>query len=558
MKFRTRLSLLFGGLLVVSLAIVLLLINWIARTSTQQRIEQSLLTTVFTVDSLHQQRIADLQQNLRLVAADYGFKTAYASDDLPTLQSALENHRNRLVNADLMMLCDLDGLVLSNTYSATLNGQEFPWLSILDQAYDEESGETTAFVILEGMVYQLIIAPLLAPDIDAWVISGFRVDKTTASRLSELTGSEISFIQGANATATLIASTLTPQQQQGLADFLQTTDIEYGINRYRSGDETHIGYFLPVSQTEAPQITAFVQRSLDQLLEPYRRLARLVLWLFLLSIVGFLLLIIKVSRSVTESITALSQAAEAISKGDLTMSVAEDRNDEIGVLSKTFNQMAKGLAEKEVVRDLLGKVVSPEIANELLSGGVELGGEERQITVLFCDIRGFTQLSETKSPAEVLAALNRFFTGVSGIIESNHGVVDKYIGDSVMALFGAPQEDPDHAMHAVNCANEMCRQAQALTQALRGDDAVDGDFGVGVHSGTVVAGNIGSTNRLNYTVIGDTVNVAARVQDQTRHYETRLIVTEATMLQCPTLAFYHLDSKRLKGRTEAVNLYSVV
>ena len=196
MKFKTRLSLLFGGLLIIALATVLFFIDRTARSSALQGIENDLTTTVRAVDKLHRQRVLNLQQSLRLLAGDYGFKSAYASEDELTIRSALENHQNRLVDANLMVLSDLDGLVLSNTYDPALNKQPFPWLDVLDQADDTDSGETTAFGILDDSIYQLIITPLLAPDIEAWIVSGFRLDKETAIGLSDITGSDISFFGG--------------------------------------------------------------------------------------------------------------------------------------------------------------------------------------------------------------------------------------------------------------------------------------------------------------------------------------------------------------------------
>ena len=556
MKFRTRLSLLFGGLLVLCLVVILLIIRHVAQKDAIEQIEASLKTAAFTVDSLHQRRITELQQNVRLVAADYGFKTAYASEDVLTIQTALENHQYRLANADLMMLCDLDGVVLSNTYSAELNGVDFPWIEILDRAFQTETGETTAFAELEGTVYQLIIVPLLAPDLEAWVISGFRVDTATAEAFSAITGSEISFFSSAGMNTKLIASTLDMDAQPWLHEFLNQTSINQVQQSYRDQNESFIGYFLPFNDSEDHRITAFVQRSMTQALEPYRALSRLVLAVFLVCIAGFLYLIIRVSGNVTSSLTRLSDAAQSISDGHLNTTVSISGKDEIGKLATAFNQMVQGLLEKERVRDLLGKVVSTEVANKLINEGVELGGEEREVTVLFCDISGFTYLSESCPPTDVVNGLNTFFSGVSRIIESHQGVVDKYIGDAVMAVFGAPLADSNHAENAVRCAVELCEAAQPLLEPLNSGGKTC-DFGVGVHTGTVVAGNVGSTTRLNYTVIGDTVNIASRVERETRNFDTKLLVTKATVEAISSITFVEMGTTILKGRTSPVNLFTV-
>ena len=557
MSFRTRLTLLFGGLLVASLLTVLLSIDRIAKSSALQGIEIELSKTVLTVDKLHRQRVLNLQQNLRLLAGDYGFKSAYASEDELTIRSALENHQNRLVDANLMVLCDLDGVIVSNTYQPSLNGSAFPWLDILELADESESGEAAAIGVLDNRVYQFIVTPLLAPDIEAWVVSGFRLDEATAVNFSNITGSGVSFLKGSGQQTNMIASTLAPVEQQALLHFLQSSDSQTGLLQYRAENETHIGQILALNDSNSPPINTFVQQSLDVALAPYNTLSSYVTWIFAGSIAGVLLLIIALSKNVTRSLANLSRAAHSIAKGDLSTQVEVSGNDEFGLLSRTFNEMTAGLKEKERVRDLLGKVVSPEIAGKLIREGVELGGEEREVTILFCDIQGFTQLSESQAPTQVLNALNTFFSGVSDIIDSHGGVVDKYIGDAVMALFGVPVDDEQHAESAVACGIEMCQAAEILVSMLKNNQGEYCRFGVGIHTGTVVAGNVGSATRLNYTVIGDTVNVASRVEGQTRVFDTPLIITEATAQRCENITFRELGNVNLKGRNQAIALLTV-
>ncbi len=557
MRFRTRLTLLFGGLLAVSLATVLFSIERIAKSSALQGIESTLSKTVETVDKLHRQRIVSLQQNLRLLAGDYGFKSAYASEDELTIRSALENHQGRLVDANLMAVCDLDGMVLSNTYQPSLNGLPFPWPNILEQADESDSGEAAEIGVLDNRVYQFIVTPLLAPDLDAWVVSGFRLDETTALYLSGITGSGVSFLKGRGQRTTMIASTLSTSAQKALLHFIQGNDDQAGLKQYRAENETHIGQLLTLNESTSPLIMAFVQQSLDKALAPYNTLSNYVTWIFIGSIAGVLLLIVALSKNVTRSLTNLSRAARSIANGDLNARIDVAGNDEFGLLSRTFNEMTEGLKEKEQVRDLLGKVVSPEIAGKLIREGVELGGEERDVTILFCDIQGFTKLSESQPPTWVLNALNTFFSGVSDIIESHGGVVDKYIGDAVMALFGVPADDEQHAANAVACGIEMCQAAEQLISMLRNKQGEYCRFGVGIHTGTVVAGNVGSATRLNYTVIGDTVNVASRVEGQTRVFDTPLLITEATAQRCNNISFRELDNVQLKGRKQAITLFTV-
>ena len=556
MKFSFKLTLWFSSLLIISLIVILFFINSVAKSSVLANIENKLLRTVQTIDKLYSKRVQILQHNMQLLAGDYGFKSAYASEDEKTIHSALLNHKRRLKGSDFLILCDLDDMVLSNTYNKKLNNKPLVWHDVLDRANESEFGDITAVGVLDEKVYQLIVTPLLAPDIEAWIIGGFRLDNQTAKEFSDITGSKISFFQKEKEKIKLIASTINTSGQERLLTYLKIHDRNDESHQYNDGTEVNIGHYLELNNTLSPKISVFVSRSLDKDMLPYKKLSTSVLWIFLLTMVGILVFVFILSRGVSQSLVKLSNAAKSVAKGEFKTQVEVTNRDEFGLLSQTFNTMVNDLAEKEKVRNLLGKVVSPQVAHKLLEEGVELGGEEREVTVLFCDIEGFTQLSELKSPTEMLDALNTFFSGVSNIIEAHGGVVDKYIGDAVMAIFGAPLHDDKHACNAINCAIEMCKSADNLVCKLKLENSYC-NFGIGVHTGIVVAGNIGSVNRLNYTVIGDTVNVASRVEGQTRVFNTKLVATEAIVKQCPHINFISLGDVKLKGRSEKIEVFTI-
>ncbi|MEM7016195.1 MAG: adenylate/guanylate cyclase domain-containing protein [Pseudomonadota bacterium] len=214
--------------------------------------------------------------------------------------------------------------------------------------------------------------------------------------------------------------------------------------------------------------------------------------------------------------------------------------------------------EKAATQQLLGKVVSPAIADELMAKEVKLGGEQREATILFSDIRGFTTLSENRSPEEVLQLLNEYLSEVSAVIDRNHGVVDKYVGDEVMALFGAPLQRPDDAANAVRTALEMRETLIRLNQGFRERDMPEIGVGVGINTGLVVAGNMGSEQRLNYTVIGDSVNLASRLEGLTKQYGVELVVSESTNAVAPDFIYRELDKVRVKGKLEPVKIYEVM
>src|SRR5438067_3850136 len=193
--------------------------------------------------------------------------------------------------------------------------------------------------------------------------------------------------------------------------------------------------------------------------------------------------------------------------------------------------MSAGLAERDRVRDLLGKVVSPAIATELLRKKVTLGGEQREVTVVFSDLRNFTTMSEPLAPEEMLGILNHYFSRMAAIVEKHAGVVDKYVGDGMMALFGAPVAHPDDADRALRATLEMSEAVDDLNWQWQQRGLHRIDVGIGINTAVVVAGNMGSEKRLNYTVIGDGVNLASRLEALTKkpEYDACIIVSGATL-----------------------------
>ena len=212
------------------------------------------------------------------------------------------------------------------------------------------------------------------------------------------------------------------------------------------------------------------------------------------------------------------------------------------------------------VRRAFGAYLSPDLVRDLAEHPerLELGGETRDISVLFSDIRGFTTLSESLAPADLVALLNRYFTPVTRAIQAEGGFVDKFIGDAVMALFNAPVDLPDHPDAACRAAAGMVRALEAFNaeQAARGRPTID--IGIGIHTGEAVVGNMGSEERLNYTALGDSVNVASRLEGLTKEYGRRILITEETRdrLQGEWKTDF-LGTVPVKGRERPVSVYAL-
>lgn len=229
------------------------------------------------------------------------------------------------------------------------------------------------------------------------------------------------------------------------------------------------------------------------------------------------------SKSILRPIADLRHATEAVREGRYDHRVPVTTGDELGDLAASFNEMMEGLAERERIREAFGTYLDAEVAEYILSEGFSEEGVERDVTVLFCDVRDFTGLAAGMGAKEVVGALNGLFEVVVPIIARHGGHVDKFEGDGLLAVFGAPERYPDHADRGVRAA---CEMATAVNRRDAAGEAVR--VGVGLNSGRVVAGAIGGAGRLNFSVIGDPVNVAARVESATRRLDADVLITERT------------------------------
>lgn len=248
-------------------------------------------------------------------------------------------------------------------------------------------------------------------------------------------------------------------------------------------------------------------------------------------------------------IIRVADALAKVERGDLDVSVPVYDATETGKLQVGFNAMVGGLRERERLRDAFGTYLDPQVARHILDKGTDLDGEEVEVTVMFLDIRGFTRFASDLPAAEVVARLNALFELVVPIVREHEGHVDKFVGDGVLAVFGAPQRNERHADLALAAAQGI---AQAVAEEL--DDL---EVGIGLNSGTVVAGNVGGSGRLEFTVIGDAVNVAARIESATRDTGDTILISERTrelLSDAPSLQ--ERTGVRLRGKAEDVTLHA--
>lgn len=266
------------------------------------------------------------------------------------------------------------------------------------------------------------------------------------------------------------------------------------------------------------------------------------------------------SGTITWPIRQLVEASKKIAAGDFKISLKAKSRDEIGHLSLAFNDMALGLEERDRVKTTFNKFHNKEVAEKLLSGEVSLGGERIEATIFFSDVRGFTAMSESMQPEEVVVMLNEYMTRMVAIIRKHGGIVDKYVGDAIMALWGVPRpgEGGDDTYRAVRACLEMRADLYELNQLRLSRGQNELKIGMGLNCGPVIAGNIGSEEKMEYTVIGDSVNTASRMESMTKEYGTDLLVPKAIYEKVKDrFVFEKSKSAKVKGKTEALEVYQV-
>ena len=262
-------------------------------------------------------------------------------------------------------------------------------------------------------------------------------------------------------------------------------------------------------------------------------------------------LTVLLTKSILGPVDDLLEATHRVRRGELEARVPVTSGDELGQLAGSFNEMLDGLTEREQLRQAFGSYVDPDVADRVLEEGELLEGQEVEVTVLFVDVRDFTPFAEHSSARETVAFLNDFFDIVVPVLLAHGGHANKFVGDGVLGVFGAPDRLADHADRALEAARQI---VEAVDRRFGGEVSI----GIGLNSGPVAVGSVGGGGRLEFAVIGDPVNVAARVEQTTRETGDAILLTEATrcLLTRPPAELTERGAIELKGKREAVPLYA--
>ena len=480
------------------------------------------------------QTVKRLALSVRLLSSDYAFASTFAqlrnsSDPVAraTLESALQNYRERITIASFIRLISSEGETIVDTLPERDSARLVIGEQIILRAEETPGFQAAQIESVGESLHLVVIHPLLMPELSVWIAVGFPLDAALADEFRRLSDFEIAFLYDGKvvvSTLKLERATLPFSSTRGKTwSGLQTLDVK---------GKPFLGLTVPFPEDFDGRTSIAMLTSLEREMASFWQLERRLILLNAVALVISGIAGVFIARGVTQPVISLSKGVRRIMSGDYRVQVPVNTRDELGDLASAFNSMAEGLEERDKVRDLLGKSVSPEVARELMRSKIELGGELRNVTILFSDLRAFTAYSETQSPHALVEELNLYFTEVTRAVESAGGIVDKYIGDAVMAVFGAPVAMADHADRAVRAAQEILLAEGALNRSRSLAGLPEFRTGVGISTGDVVAGNVGSASRHNYTVIGNEVNLASRLESLTKEarFRARIICSDSTRL----------------------------
>lgn len=417
----------------------------------------------------------------------------------------------------------------------------------------------------DTMLYEIQTGPLLLRNSALGGLRiGFAMDNQFAASLKEQTGSEheVTLLVDGKIYASTLDAVGQAQLKQALNSMMgmaQRMGGEGVFNANLNGSP-YFGQFIPIKGPDGAKVADLLQlRSKAKTLMFLSQLRKTFLIIFGSGLFLALLAAFFISRSVTKPLDSLIGATRQVDSGNLDVQVKVNTRDELKVLADSFNLMVKDLKEKERVKSLFGRYLPKAVADKVMSqqGELKLGGEQKEVAILFSDIRGFTAISERMSPTELVAMLNDYYTRMIDVLFENGGTLDKTIGDAIMAVFGAPVTDGDSSAKAIRTALGMQEALKHFNKERVARNLEPFEIGIGINTGVVVAGNLGSVKQFSYTVIGEEVNLASRACSVAK--KGQIIVTESTYRKVKWLfEFNRLEPVSVKHVSQPVQIYEVL
>jgi class 3 adenylate cyclase len=505
-SLQSRLLVAFGALIVALTAATLAYVSVLASGAVNDRITADLEAGRDALVSASAERGSRLALVAQLVAS-FPELRALLGTDAATVRDFLADYRQRQGRDELLLALDAGGQVIARSDSfgpLVLAEARARWLE------PAATGRAVhGWLDVDGRAYQAVLAPAEAGGtIFGFILAGAPLDDAWARHLREASGKEVALLTAAGVAGSTLPPARLPWQRA--ADVPgpdgATQDVDLGGERFRA-----VATRLAVGE---PTAVAVALQSLDLALAPYRRIQYGLLALGLVAAAAGVAGSAALARSITAPVAALTRAAGEVAGGNFDVRLAVQRDDELGRLGRAFNDMTAGLRERADMQKFVSQSTLAMIQRE--PSREARGGTREELTLLFADIRGFTAFAAGRDPAEAVAVLNRLLRIQADQVARFGGDVDKFIGDAVFAHF----RGPDMALQAIRCALEIHRAVAAAAEGTGplGTLAV----GVGIATGEVIVGSIGSPDRLDYTAIGTPVNLAARLCAVAEPHETLL------------------------------------
>ena len=593
LRFRSKIFLALGGITCVSLALVLVLLQEFTvrrvHASAQERFERT-LAAFRRLEALRARFLADEIESLAgsnpqfrtilstasLAQADLGFGGAeHAEDALRDANLRLESLAPSLAvfaKSDVVLVANADGELLYSKAEPGRSGDglgALPLLRSIAATGEGEAlmlaGERTASGALlaperaEPALFLVRGRPILFDgELHGVVLVGQELGAEVLADLKAISGIDLALLSRGE----LVATTLSPAAQAALAGRLASEPSAGGIPDWELAGERFLARRAAVIPGAAPGDAEFLLlASLDAELAFLRRLSQV-----LLAVGGGILLAalatsFGLARGITRPVAALGRAARKVGAGELDTKVEITTGDELEELGGAFNEMVAGLRERDLIKRSFERYVSKAVAEEVLRNPTlaKLGGSRREITAMFVDLGGFTGISEALAPEAVVAHLNEYFEAACGAILAQDGAVSEFQGDGIVAFWGAPLARADDAARACLAALGCEEALTALRARWEARGLPRLRFRIGLHTGEMVVGEVGSAERGKYAVVGDAMNLASRIEGANKIFGSRILISQATRERAgDAVECRELDAIRVVGRQQPVRVYEVL
>jgi adenylate cyclase len=540
LRFRSKILLSTSALLVLLIAAMILLVNWQAQSFVTERIASDLENGRQRIQIIESERVAGLRQTAQLVASFPGLYELLLSRDTPTIREFLLDYQAANRRSELLIALDPQGSVLART---DIEAPE-PLLG-LDEWVQTALNERAATGILTtgtGAYHAAVTPATAAGRVFGFVVAGARIDNAFARRLQEQEQDEV-VVLGERILGATLPESLLPWRH--INEWESSVGRERRLYTVAVGRESYSAIPVALASQQGAPVAAVLLRSRDKALAPYRRIQIGLLLLGLAAALAGIAGSVVMARRVTADLGQLVEGTRQVAAGNFDTSLSIRSGDEIGDLADAFNGMTRGLRERADMQ----KFVSEATVKMIQTQGIASAGERRKLTVLFSDMRGFSAFSENRRPEDVVQVLNTCFSLQADAVKKYKGDVDKYMGDCVVALFFGD----DSALNAIRCGLEIDKLLDEYNAAL---DRQPIEVGIGIVTGEAILGSVGSADRRDFTAIGSTVNLCARLCSLAGRRE--ILISESAYRAVQDLvAAEKLEPVPLKGFREPVPVYRV-